>query len=206
MRQPAGARLPRVAPSLPYSRPSVGDPYWLPPAFFQRPAEHVARDLLGKRLVRNMGGSVIGSTVVETEAYVGPHDLACHAARGRTARTEVMFGPPGTAYIYLIYGLHWMLNVVTGDEGYPAAVLIRGIDGVIGPGRVAAALGITRTLNGALCSPASGLWFEEIAERVPAGPILKTPRVGINYAGPVWAAKKLRFVLQPRARKRPRRS
>src|SRR5688500_16572959 len=121
MRQPAGARLPRVTPSLLYSRQAVGDPNWLPPAFFPRPAEHVARDLLGKRLVRDMGGAVIGSTVVETEAYVGPHDLACHAARGRTARTEVMFGPPGTAYIYLIYGLHWMLNVVTGDEGYPAA-------------------------------------------------------------------------------------
>jgi DNA-3-methyladenine glycosylase len=215
MRQPPGPDAPRiadtptrararVAPVPPYSRSGVGNPDWLQHRFFQRRAEQVARDLLGKRLVRSIGDAVIGSTVVETEAYVGPHDLACHAARGRTARTEVMFGPPGTAYVYLIYGMHWMLNVVTGDEGYPAAVLIRGIDGVIGPGRLAAALGITGTLNGQSCSPATGLWFEKPATPAPAGRIMRTPRVGIDYAGPIWAAKKLRFVLEPTTRKRCR--
>jgi DNA-3-methyladenine glycosylase len=174
---------------------------WLPPEFFNRPAQQVARDLLGKRLVRRLGESVVAAPVVETEAYVGPHDLACHAARGRTRRTEVMFAPPGTLYVYFIYGMHWMLNVVTGEEGYAAAVLIRGIEGAIGPGRLTSALNITGELNGLPAAPLHGLWFEDAGIGVPPSRVMRTPRIGIDYAGPVWSAKKLRFVLKSRAAK-----
>jgi DNA-3-methyladenine glycosylase len=181
--------------------PHGGDGSWLAPEFFNRPAQQVARDLLGKRLVRRMGDRIVGAAVVEAEAYVGPHDLACHAARGRTRRTEVMFGPPGTLYVYFIYGMHWMLNVVTGEAGYAAAVLIRGVEGAIGPGRLTSALNITGELNGLPAAPQHGLWFEDAGVRVPPSRVIRTPRVGIDYAGPVWSAKKLRFVLKPTATK-----
>jgi DNA-3-methyladenine glycosylase len=162
----------------------------LKPAFFDRPADAVARDLLGKMLVRRIGGERTAHTISETEAYLGPHDLACHAARGRTSRTEVMFGPPGTLYIYFIYGLHWILNVVTGPEGYPAAVLIRGAGDVPGPARLTRALAIDGSLNGRLAAPACGLWFED-GRRTRT--IIATPRIGVAYAGPKWSARKLRF-------------
>ena len=123
----------------------------LEPAFFDRPADQVARDLLGKALLRRIGRNHQTFIITETEAYLGPHDLACHSARGRTARTEVMFGPPGTLYIYLVYGLHWMLNVVTAPPG--SAVLLRSAGGVNGPGRLGAALGISGALNGKAAQP-----------------------------------------------------
>lgn len=107
----------------------------LPQSFFDRNAEEVARDLLGAILVSSLGGDgVTAGRIVETEAYPGPHDPASHAAEriGRTARNASMFGAPGTAYVYRIYGLHWCLNVVTGAEGYPAAVLIRALEPLVG--------------------------------------------------------------------------
>jgi DNA-3-methyladenine glycosylase len=166
------------------------------PSFFNRPAAKVARDLLGKALVGERGAVLSRAVVTETEAYEGAHDLACHSARGRTGRTEVMFGPPGRFYVYRVYGLHWMLNVVTGEAGDAAAVLIRGLEHVNGPGRVAAALGIDASLNGREAAPVTGLWFECIGRKVPRSRIARTPRIGVDYAGPVWAAKELRFVLQ----------
>ena len=161
----------------------------LPAEFFNAPAEQVARQLLGKRLVRVSEGAVRSLAITETEAYVGPHDLACHAARGRTRRTEVMFGAPGTLYVYLIYGMHWMLNVVTGAPGYPAAVLIRGVEGLSGPGRLARALAIDRVLNGKPAVPGTGLWFADDGYAVAPRDMRRTPRIGVDYAGPVWAAK-----------------
>lgn len=167
----------------------------LPESFFQRPAARVARDLLGHNLVRRRGSTLIPYMITETEAYEGPHDLASHSSRGRTKRTEVMFGPPGRFYVYLVYGLHWMLNVVTGDVGDAQAVLIRGVEGASGPGRVAAALKINASLNGRAAIPASGLWFEQ-SPRAPRNlRVKRTPRIGVDYAGPIWSAKKLRFVI-----------
>jgi DNA-3-methyladenine glycosylase len=163
----------------------------LDPAFFARAADIVARDLLGRTLVRRTKGKRIALTITETEAYMGPHDLACHAARGRTPRTEVMYGQPGSLYIYFVYGLHWMLNVVTREEGYPAAVLIRAAGKITGPARLTRALAIDGALNGQIAKPEAGVWFE--GENA-AAKVIATPRIGVAYAGPRWSSRKLRFV------------
>lgn len=165
----------------------------LPPRFFGTPADDVARGLLGKVVVRRIGDSVQALIITETEAYLGPHDLACHSARGRTRRTETMFGPAGTLYIYLVYGLHLMLNVVTGPEGFPAAVLIRSAGHALGPGRLGRALRLTAELNGKPASAATGLWFEDPGARPRR--ITAAPRVGVAYAGPRWSRRRLRFIL-----------
>lgn len=173
-------------------------------AFFASDAETVARALLGALLVHAPNDArdapEMRARVVETEAYVGPEDLACHASRGRTKRTAVMFGPAGHAYVYLVYGMHDMLNVVTGPEGHPQAVLIRaleplsGIEGrTDGPGRLTRALGVDRRYDARdLCPPPPAiapLRFEAGAApaRIEAG-----PRVGVDYAGE-WADAPLRF-------------
>ena len=166
--------------------------------FFDRNAEAVALDLIGCYLVRKRGRKLLKSRISETEAYVGPHDLACHASRGLTLRTEPMFGPAGTLYVYLVYGLHWIINVVTGPVDFPAAVLIRGVDSVVGPGRLSKALGVTGALNGHAASERSGLWFAK-DHRLAALPILRTPRIGVGYAGPIWSNKKYRFVALPKS-------
>ncbi len=164
--------------------------------FFDRPADRVARDLLGSRLVvRGADGRLTRHVVVETEAYLGAHDLACHAARGMTPRNAVMFGPAGVWYVYLCYGMHWMLNVVTGPRGVPAAVLIRGVGDHVGPGRLTRALGIGASHNGRPAARGTGLWFEP-GRPVPPGLVARTPRIGVGYAG-VWAEKPLRFVVDP---------
>jgi DNA-3-methyladenine glycosylase len=173
--------------------------------FFGRPAAVVARDLLGKRLVRRLGEETRSVAIMEAEAYEGPHDLACHAARGRTPRTEVMFAPPGILYVYLVYGMHWMLNVVTNETGYPAAVLIRGVEGISGPARVCGAFGIDGRLNGRPAAIETGLWFEDNPHKLTR-PIRRTARIGVNYAGPKWSAKKLRFILAKDRTKRLRSS
>jgi DNA-3-methyladenine glycosylase len=164
-------------------------------SFFAADAAEVALKLLGQVLVWQHGGDRVRLRVVETEAYLGPFDLACHAAKGRTARTEVMFGPPGHAYVYLIYGMYHMLNVVTGDEGDAQAVLIRAAEplgdlGVKtdGPGKLTRALGIDRSLNGCPLDR-EPLYFEE-GERPHR--IARGPRIGIDYAG-TWRDEPLRF-------------
>jgi DNA-3-methyladenine glycosylase len=181
----------------------------LPRAFFARPTPAVALALLGAYLVHETPRGRQVGRIVETEAYVGPHDRASHAARARTPRTEVMFGPPGYAYVYLVYGMHYCLNVVTEDEGYPAAVLLRalepcaGIDGSpSGPGRLCRVLAIDRRYNRAdLTAPPLYL----AAGPRPAEPAVAGPRVGVDYAG-AWALKPWRFYLRANAwvSRRPR--
>jgi DNA-3-methyladenine glycosylase len=173
------------------ARPAV-----LPAGFFERPADRVARQLLGKLLVATTAKGIVRLPVTEVEAYLGSHDLACHGSRGMTKRNATMFGPAGCWYVYLCYGMHWMLNIVTGKQGVPAAVLLRGAGEVSGPGRLTKALGIDRSLDGAAALEASGVWFEDEGVVVPAKRILRTPRIGIGYAGE-WVHKPLRFVVEP---------
>ncbi|MES2224410.1 MAG: DNA-3-methyladenine glycosylase [Patescibacteria group bacterium] len=164
-------------------------------AFFNRPALIVAKELIGTYLVTRTPEGIKRYMITETEAYVGPHDLASHSSKGRTKRTEVMFQEAGAIYVYLIYGMHNMLNIVTGEKDYPAAVLIQGVEGIRGPGNVAKHLNISRLLNGKMLGTASNLWIEQ--DSVPVKrKIARTSRIGIAYAGPVWANKLYRFVLK----------
>ncbi len=155
----------------------------------------MAQALLGKFLVRKVGGKVTAFMITETEAYDGFRDRGSHAIRGKTGRNWPMFGPPGYWYVYFTYGMHWMLNVVTREERYPAAVLIRGVQGINGPGRLTKALRITGALNGKTASRTSGLWTEDRGVTIPKNNIKKGPRVGIAYAGPYWARRHWRFRL-----------
>ncbi len=159
----------------------------------------IARWLIGKLLVvRDAEGRREAHRITETEAYDGPEDRACHASRGRTHRTAVMYEPGGVWYVYLVYGMHEMLNLVTGPRDYPAAILVRGLDGVSGPGRVTRALAINRRFNGTPCTRATGLWIEDDATTPPAADVRATPRIGIDYAGSPWIEKPWRFVWSPR--------
>jgi DNA-3-methyladenine glycosylase len=138
--------------------------------------------------------------IVEVEAYHGESDLACHARAGRTKRTQVMYGPGGFWYVYLCYGIHEMLNLVVGPADFPAAILIRGVEGAVGPGRVTKALGIDRRLNAtSATSGESGLWLEDRGVRVPRRIVQVTPRIGVDYAGPIWSMKHWRFAFDPKA-------
>jgi len=160
-----------------------------------------ARALLGKYLVR---AGHAPRLITEVEAYDGERDLACHARFGRTGRTEVMYGEGGVWYVYLCYGVHEMLNLVVGPRDWPAAVLIRGVEGCAGPGRVTRLLGIDRRLNATRATRAGGLWIEDHGVAIPRGAVRATPRVGVDYAGPIWAAKPWRFTLDSaRLRARP---
>ncbi len=163
--------------------------------FFDRPTLVVAESMLGKYLVRRRGKRVEAYMITEVEAYDGPKDMASHASRGRTKRAEVMFGESGQLFVYMTYGMHWMLNFVTGPKDYPAAVLIRGVEGVSGPGRVTKALGIGKSLNNKAANRASGLWLEDRGVLPAKSGVKRTPRIGVNYAGPYWASKKYRFLL-----------
>lgn len=170
----------------------------VPAAFFDRPADRVARQLLGMHLVARTPDGLQRLPVTEVEAYLGSHDLACHGSRGMTKRNATMFGPAGCWYVYLCYGMHWMLNIVTGKPGVPAAVLVRGAGHLSGPGRLTKALGIERSLDGAAATPCSGVWFEESGLQVPRRQVRRTARIGIGYAGD-WVEKPLRFVFEPDA-------
>lgn len=156
----------------------------------------LARWLLGKVLVRTTPTGRVASLITDVEAYDGEKDLACHANKGRTKRTEVMYQPGGRWYVYLCYGVHEMLNLVTGPADYPAAVLIRGLDTVAGPGRLTKRLGIGRDLNGCTATRAAGLHLEDHGLTPGRGRIRSGPRIGVDYAGPVWATKRWRFWLE----------
>jgi DNA-3-methyladenine glycosylase len=172
----------------------------LPRSFYSRSTLEVASELIGKVLIRRLGRRRLAGKIVETEAYVGPHDLACHASKGRTPRTSIMFGPAGYAYVYMIYGFYFCLNVVTEPEGYPAAVLIRGVEPLenvdlmrrlrnnperdtniaSGPGKLCMAMSIDKQLNGADLLGTT-IWIEDW--NLDPGPIRTSPRVGVDYAG-----------------------
>jgi DNA-3-methyladenine glycosylase len=180
-------------------------PALLDRGLLDRPVLDVARDLLGSILVRLLPGpdggapTRLAGRIVEVEAYDGEGDLACHAARGRTPRTEPMFGAAGHAYVYLVYGIHTCLNVVTGPVGYPAAVLIRAVEPLdggdparaSGPGRLTRLFGVGLGLNRTdLCRP--GPLVLEPGGAVPDSRVLAGPRIGVEYAG-AWARKPWRF-------------
>lgn len=170
----------------------------VPVSFFARRADVVAPELLGKILVRQRGAEMKKYKIIEVEAYEGTEDRASHASRGRTPRTEVMFGEAGRWYVYLVYGMYEMLNVVTGEKGHPGAVLIRGIKildrHIDGPGKLTKELQVTRALNAKRVAPESGLWIEQ-APKISDRAIHRSPRIGVAYAGE-WAKKKWRFVLK----------
>ena len=182
--------------------------------FYDRPTLTVARDLLGKKLIRRMDGTELTGIIIETEAYCGTKDSACHAHRGRTAHNAVMFGPPGHAYVYFTYGMHYLLNLVTEAQGHPCAVLVRaitplsGIDAMRtrrkrsdkdltnGPAKLCQALAIDKSLNGWDVTGQEQLWVED-AEDIPVGRIAATPRIGIHYARKRDREALWRFLLKP---------
>ncbi|HUE37582.1 MAG TPA: DNA-3-methyladenine glycosylase [Candidatus Acidoferrum sp.] len=175
----------------------------LPREFYDRKTVMVARDLLGKLLVHvNNGVERIGK-IVETEAYLGPHDLAAHSARGLTPRTKIMFGPPGYAYVYFIYGMYFCMNVVTEREGHASAVLLRAIEPVknvegrsCGPGLLCRAMKIDKRLNGH--DLLSDDFFIAASTRAEVFKTVKRPRIGVDYAKH-WARRHLRFYIKGNA-------
>ena len=184
----------------------------IPRDFYARPTLTVARALLGARLVRVEAGQRMGGIITEAEAYIGETDLGCHARAGRTPRTAIMYGPPGHAYVYFTYGMHWMLNFVTEAEGFPAAVLIRALqptegleiiasrrkgrpqaEWTDGPAKICQALGIDRGLNGLdLCAPETELFVEE-GLSIPDECVTIGPRVGLNSVPEPWKSMPWRF-------------
>jgi DNA-3-methyladenine glycosylase len=185
----------------------------LPASFFNCPTLEVSRNLLGIHLVRILDGERLSGRIVECEAYIGEEDLGCHASHGKTARTAVMYGASGCAYVYFTYGMHWMLNVVTERAGFPAAVLLRAIlpvEGVetmsarrkgrdiLGPAKLTQAMGIDARQNGIdLCNRASGLWLEA-GEHVPDEDIIQGPRVGLFTVPEPWKSMPWRFQVKIR--------
>jgi DNA-3-methyladenine glycosylase len=184
----------------------------LPREFYARYTLTVARELLGMRLVRRLDGLRLSGIILETEAYIGEADLGCHAKSGRTRRNLVMYGLPGYAYVYFTYGMHWMLNAVTEQAGFPAAVLLRAVQPLegqaiisarrqgrdsLGPAKLTQALAVDGALNGAdLCDPHSGLWIE--AGQPPAeSAILTGPRVGLYTVPEPWKSIPWRFRIKP---------
>jgi DNA-3-methyladenine glycosylase len=182
--------------------------------FYHRETLRVARELLGKKLVRRVNGLELSGMIVETEAYCGSEDSACHAHRGKTPRNAVMFGKPGHAYVYFTYGMHYMLNLVTEEEENPCAVLIRAIeplDGIEamearrkkkgveltnGPAKLCQALSIDKSLNGWDLTTGKELWVEEY-KKIPGSKIITTPRIGIDYAREQDRNALWRFLIKP---------
>ena len=181
-------------------------------SFYNRDTITVARELLGTKLVRDFNGSILSGKIAETEAYLGNHDSACHAYKRRTSRNSVMFGPSGVAYIYFVYGIHFMLNIVTERIGNPCAVLIRAIDPIDGltqmeafrgkkgknlsngPAKLCQAMTIDKSLNGWDVTEGRYLWLER-HQRVSAEFIKAGPRIGIDYAAPKDRDAHMRFWL-----------
>ncbi|MDF1572520.1 MAG: DNA-3-methyladenine glycosylase [Bacteroidales bacterium] len=166
----------------------------LPLEFYLQDVLVVAPSLLGQKLVcRHSSGFLTTYTISETEAYRGTEDKACHASKGMTARTKVMFAQGGVLYMYLIYGMYWMMNVVTGARDVPQAVLIRGLREVSGPGRLTKALGLNGSFNGEDLLHSERIWIEGTGREAA---FTTHPRIGIDYAGEVWKNKPWRYLLK----------
>ncbi|UCE52012.1 MAG: DNA-3-methyladenine glycosylase [Desulfobacterales bacterium] len=181
--------------------------------FYNRDTIQVAKDLLGKKLVRRFKDRNLSGMVVETEAYLGSTDSASHAYKGQTPRNSVMFGPAGRAYVYFVYGMHYMLNIVTQDEGTPCAILIRAIepleglrqmqalrkktgkDLVNGPAKLCQAMAIDKSLNGWDLTCGKTLWIEDY-KTIPEAHVCVGSRIGIDYAAPKDRKANLRFLLE----------
>jgi DNA-3-methyladenine glycosylase len=183
--------------------------------FFSRPTRTVAQELLGCLLVRHLNGHRLSGIIVEAEAYIGEKDLACHAKAGKTSRTQVMYGPAGFSYVYFTYGMHWMLNVVTENEEFPAAVLIRAIQPIEGveamqrlrggkkvpdlcngPAKLTQALNITRAQNWLdLCQPSSGISIEAHT-KFPSRTLSAGPRIGLGNTPEPWKSKPWRYLVK----------
>lgn len=164
----------------------------LPIPSFQREGICVAQELLGKYLVAKIRGKECALQITDVELYDGPDDRASHASRGKTERNKIMFAKGGVWYVYFVYGMHWLLNIVVGDKDYPAAILIRGVEGIDGPARVARAFGVSRQHYGLSATRASNLWIEDRGVSISTSRIERVPRVGVVYAGE-WAHAPLRF-------------
>lgn len=160
--------------------------------FFEEPTLLVAEKLLNCFLCRRLDDKVLRLPILEVEAYLGKEDLASHARFGKTKRNFAMFEQPGTWYVYLCYGMHWMLNLVTERKGTPSAILFRGVGNCNGPGKITKNLLIDSSLNGKFCDKSTGLWLE-LNNSMAKKNILRNPRVGVGYAGEGWAQKKYNF-------------
>lgn len=161
-------------------------------AFYIRDVLDVAPELIGKILVVKTRNRQF--MITETEAYRGTEDLACHASRGRTTRTSIMFGQGGSLYVYFVYGMYWMLNIVTGEKDNPQAVLIRGVEGFDGPGKLTRELGINRSFYGEDLTISNRIWVEDRN----INPVLGSgPRIGVEYAGALWKNKPWRYYVIP---------
>ena len=160
--------------------------------YYIRDVLELAPTLIGKALVRVFpGGEIRKYLITEVEAYRGEEDLACHAAKGRTDRTKIMYNRGGYLYVYLIYGMYWMLNIVSSVENTPQAVLIRGVQGISGPGKLTKQLQIDKSFYGESLMNSQRIWVEVTGENVD---YYTTPRINIDYAGEEWAGKKWRFI------------
>ena len=174
--------------------------------FFDRRTTIVAKDLIGKYIARQWHGKQIALMITETEAYDGPHDLASHASHGRTERTKIMFCEAGVFYVYFVYGMHWLVNIVTGPKNYPAAVLIRAglyYDQknkkeviISGPARLSKFLNISKKQNGKRADKKTGAWIEDHNIKINPRHITAEKRIGVDYAGYLWASKPYRFTLR----------
>lgn len=161
--------------------------------FYQQDVLQVAPALVGKYIVQAAPGvDPVRYLITETEAYRGEEDRACHASKGKTARTSIMYEPGGRLYLYLIYGMYWMLNIVTGPENHPQAALIRGIEGFDGPGKLTRHLQLDKSYNGESLLKSDRIWIEDLG----FNPRLKSgTRIGIDYAGEIWKNKPWRWTL-----------
>lgn len=160
--------------------------------FFKDDVIKVADSLIGKKLIRSIAGKNIEYLITELEIYRGEEDLACHASKGKTKRTEVMYREGGIIYMYLVYGMHWMFNIVCGEKDNPQAILIRGINEIKGPGKVSKKLALNKDFNYKQLSKENNIWIENNKKYK----YVKENRIGIDYAGAIWKNKKWRYILK----------